>query len=502
MEKHKVELFFIPSPLMGHAGQAVELARLLVNRFHHLAITVLVMELPSDPFGTSYTHSISDDDNDRIKFIHFPPMDPDLFTECPTVGFLADAVIEAHKPIITHKGGCSWSLVSLPTCSSLQTLLFLALCYIFTLHDEYGQDISELANSTTELTIPSYAAPVPPNVLPHVLLDKDTWFKRFIRYTRKYREAKGIIVNTFQELETHALNSYDDNTPTVYLVREIAIALERSGFRFIWSLRRPPSDDLKGFPGEYTDYNEVLPDGFLERTTGTGKVVGWVPQTEVLAHVAIGGFVSHCGWNSVLESLWYGVPIATWPMYAEQQLDAFQLVKELGLAVEISLDYNQLSKDQSLVSAADIEKGIREVMDTNSEVRSKVMEMKAKSRMALEEGGSSSACLRRLVDDLISYNYTDMIGYQFMYGTIRSTIASAFLQELNGATLILIMDFSSSAASNTDLQQQFAKTLVNQVHYSSKVIKLKWEMSKPLKISNLIVPFKIPITGTRYGCDD
>ncbi|GJX38413.1 anthocyanidin 3-O-glucosyltransferase 2-like protein [Tanacetum coccineum] len=137
------------------------------------------------------------------------------------------------------------------------------------------------------------------------------------------------------------------------------------------------------------------------RTAGKGKVVSWVPQTEILAHVAVGGFVSHCGWNSVLESVWFGVPIATWPIYAEQQLDAFQLVKELGLAVAISLDYSQLKKDQSLVSAADIEKGIREVMDTNSEVRSKVMEMKAKSRMALEEGGSSSACLRRLVDDLI-----------------------------------------------------------------------------------------------------
>ncbi|GKD42201.1 hypothetical protein Tco_1266846 [Tanacetum coccineum] len=100
MEKQKVELFFIPSPLMGHAGQAVELARLLVNRFHHLTVTVLVMELPGDPVGASYTHSISNDDNDRIKFIHFPPMDPDLFTECPTVGFRADAIIELHRPII------------------------------------------------------------------------------------------------------------------------------------------------------------------------------------------------------------------------------------------------------------------------------------------------------------------------------------------------------------------------------------------------------------------
>ncbi|PWA94424.1 UDP-glycoslytransferase 3 [Artemisia annua] len=472
MEKQKVELFFIPSPLMGHAGQALELARLLVNRFHHLSITVLVMELPGDPVGTSYIHSISDDDNDRIKFIHFPPMDPDLFTEYPTVGFRVEAVIEAHRPIIRElvAGQFQGSQDQAPRLSALVVDLFCTpmidvgkefgvptyvffpsnaaflgiILYIQTLHDEHGQDISELANSSTELMIPSYAAAVPPSVLPHHLLDKSQ-ITRFNRYTRRYREAKGIILNTFQELETHALLSYDDNTPPVYTVgpllkpekptqnsdvlqwlegqpkssvlllcfgskgyfnreqvKEIAIAVEKSEYRFIWSLRRPPTEDIKNLPGEYTDYNEVLPDGFLERTADKGKVVGWVPQTELLANMAVGGFISHCGWNSVLESLWYGVPIATWPMYAEQQLNAFQLVKELGLAVEISLDYSQLSKDQSLVSAADIEKGIREVMDTNSEVRSKVMEMKAKGRMALEEGGSSSACLRCLVDDLIS----------------------------------------------------------------------------------------------------
>lgn len=396
-------------------------------------------------------------------------MDPNLFADCPTVGFRADAVIERHKPIVRELVASRFNgsprlgaLVVDMFCTPMidvgkefgvptyvfftSNASFLGIMFHFqTLDDEHCQEISELANSVTELIIPSYANPVPPSVLPFLFIDKDSWSKRFICYTRKYREAKGIIVNTLLELEHHALQSYDDKTPPVYTVgpilkpekptpnhelvqwlegqpkssvlllcfgsrgwfnvdqvREIALAIERSGYRFIWSLRRPPSEDHKsGFPGEYTDYNEVLPDGFLERTAGKGKVVGWVPQTEVLSNVAVGGFVSHCGWNSILESIWYGVPIATWPIYAEQQLDAFQLVKELGLAVEISLDYNQLNKNQNLVSAEIIEKGIREVMDINSEVRAKVTEMKAKSRMALEEGGSSYASLRRLVDDFM-----------------------------------------------------------------------------------------------------
>ncbi|MFS7955596.1 hypothetical protein Hanom_Chr07g00644481 [Helianthus anomalus] len=65
------------------------------------------------------------------------------------------------------------------------------------------------------------------------------------------------------------------------------------------------------------------------------------------------------------------------------------MVKDLGLAVEISLDYNRMNKDQKLVSSEKIEKGIREVMDRKSTVRAMVKEMSTKSRMAMEEGGSS-----------------------------------------------------------------------------------------------------------------
>ena len=80
---------------------------------------------------------------------------------------------------------------------------------------------------------------------------------------------------------------------------------------------------------------------------------GWVSQVSILAHKAIGGFISHCGWNSILESLWHGIPIATWPIYSEQQMNAFEMVKELGLAIEIRLDYREGS---DLVLAKEVER--------------------------------------------------------------------------------------------------------------------------------------------------
>ncbi|XP_071706210.1 anthocyanidin 3-O-glucosyltransferase 2-like [Rutidosis leptorrhynchoides] len=463
MEK---ELIFIPAPFIGHVGQSVELAMLLVNRFDHLTITVLTMKLPGDSFGTNYTNSLTD--HNRIKFIHFPLIDLDSFTNISTIGPMSHTVIEHHKPIIRelvasrfNKSDRIGALIVDMLCTTMIDVgqEFMVPSYVFftsnaaflgtmfhfqTLYDEHNQDVSELENASTELLIPSYKTPVPSTVLPLMVSDKNMWSNRVIHFTRGYRKSNGIIINTFQDLEPHALCSYDNKTPPIYAVGpmlkpekptpdnevlqwlksqpkqsvvllcfgsrgwfnkeqvgEIATAIEKSGYRFVWSLRPPPNEDEKGFPGEYTDYNEVLPIGFLDRTAEKGKVVGWVPQAEVLADVAIGGFVSHCGWNSILESLWYGVPIATWPIYAEQQLNAHYMVKELGLAVEISLDYCQLNKNQSLVLADDIEKGIREVMDCESEVRAKVISMRTKSRMALEDGGSSSTGLQELYQNFM-----------------------------------------------------------------------------------------------------
>lgn len=61
----------------------------------------------------------------------------------------------------------------------------------------------------------------------------------------------------------------------------------------------------------------------------------------MLSNRAVGGFVSHCGWNSALESLRFGVPVVAWPLYAEQQFNAFELVREVGVAVEIRIEYRR-----------------------------------------------------------------------------------------------------------------------------------------------------------------
>lgn len=88
-------------------------------------------------------------------------------------------------------------------------------------------------------------------------------------------------------------------------VKEFAYGLERSGYRFLWVLRVRP-DKIGEFAADVENYGLVLPEGFLERTASIGRVAGWVPQFTVLSHPSVGGFVSHSGWNSTLESLWIG----------------------------------------------------------------------------------------------------------------------------------------------------------------------------------------------------
>ncbi|KAK9743284.1 hypothetical protein RND81_03G229100 [Saponaria officinalis] len=123
------------------------------------------------------------------------------------------------------------------------------------------------------------------------------------------------------------------NTINPTQMMELASGLELSGKPFLWVIRPPFGFDING---EFKP--EWLPDGFEARVVpGQGMMVQkWGPQLEILSHEAVGGFMSHCGWNSVLEGLREGVPIVGWPLAAEQAYNAKMLVEEMGVAVEVA----------------------------------------------------------------------------------------------------------------------------------------------------------------------
>nr|ARU08123.1 UGT86 [Gardenia jasminoides] len=469
----KPVLVVIVAPLIGHLTQSMQLAKLILEKNNQLSISVLVMKVPVDPQGTQKIQTFINGCNvERLHFHHLPT--PENTDNWPSNrGFSVKKLIEFQTPHIRETvskiKGLTGFILDMTTPSLIDVAEeFQVPSYIFctsgaaffglmfhvqSLQDDHKQDTIELFKTSNELIVPSFAQPVPISVLPTVTTDKLQWSSRLHKTVRHLRRAKGLIVNTFEELEDCALNSFLtdsaygksgvpqvcpigpilnrfetktknhseimewlDNQPanSVVLisfgslgsfhmdqVKGIANGLEKSDHRFLWVLRQLPTEN-GGFPSDYDNLELVLPKGFLDRTASIGKVEGWVPQLAVLSHSACGGFVSHCGWNSILESIWCGVPIATWPVSGEQQLNAFQLVKELGMAVEISLDYNEAKEHQELVRAEQIEKGLRELMDGENEVRKRVKEFSKKSRAAAQEGGSSHLCFENLIETICS----------------------------------------------------------------------------------------------------
>ncbi|TKY66287.1 Hydroquinone glucosyltransferase [Spatholobus suberectus] len=105
------------------------------------------------------------------------------------------------------------------------------------------------------------------------------------------------------------LNFGSGGTLSQNQLKELALGFELSGQQFLWVVRAPSESPNSAHPSfENDDPLRFLPDGFIDRTKNQGLVVpSWAPQVQVLGHNATGGFLSHCGWNSILESIVHGV---------------------------------------------------------------------------------------------------------------------------------------------------------------------------------------------------
>ncbi|KAI7752224.1 hypothetical protein M8C21_023145 [Ambrosia artemisiifolia] len=179
-------------------------------------------------------------------------------------------------------------------------------------------------------------------------------------------------------------------------ITEIALALEESKRPFIWVVGKTGSEGIGG-----------LPDGFEDRVKTENKgliITGWAPQVEILQHSAVGGFLTHCGWNSVLEAVVIGVPLITWPLYAEHFYNE-KLVELLGIGVGVGADVWNLRFEISgpIIGKQRIIEAI-EVLTSDSlvakRIRQNSKELAIKAKKVVEEGGSSYNNLTALIEEL------------------------------------------------------------------------------------------------------
>ncbi|GLT67931.1 hypothetical protein SLA2020_402040 [Shorea laevis] len=168
--------------------------------------------------------------------------------------------------------------------------------------------------------------------------------------------------------------------------------------RFLWVVKSPHDKATNatyfGVEG-IGDPFEFLPNGFLERTKGVGLVVpSWAPQAQILSHGSTGGFVTHCGWNSTLESIVHGVPLIAWPLYAEQRMNAVLLADDLKVALRVK------AKENGVVGREDIAEYAKGLMEGEEGklLRNRMQKLKDAAKNVLSPDGSSTKSLAQMVE--------------------------------------------------------------------------------------------------------
>ncbi|KAJ7967487.1 Glycosyltransferase [Quillaja saponaria] len=147
---------------------------------------------------------------------------------------------------------------------------------------------------------------------------------------------------------------------------------------------------------------EWLPEGFEKRNEGRGLVIrGWAPQWLILDHEAVGGFMTHCGWNSILEGVAAGVSMVTWPVAFEQIYIESLVTEVLKIGTNVGVQkYVELMGDS--IHREAIKKALIQIMvgDEAEEIRNRVKALARIARQALKEGGSSDSDLNALIEEL------------------------------------------------------------------------------------------------------
>ncbi|KAJ6671523.1 GLYCOSYLTRANSFERASE [Salix viminalis] len=164
-------------------------------------------------------------------------------------------------------------------------------------------------------------------------------------------------------------------------IEELAEALEVSGIPFLWALRDSMSD--------------CLPSGFLDRASTHGKVVPWAPQIQVLAHSSISVFITHCGANSVYESIANGVPMICRPFFADHKLNARLIADEWRAGVRI---------DGGIFTKTGVLKSLDLILEREQGggIRSRAQDLKELVWKASAPGGRASADFKTLVEKITS----------------------------------------------------------------------------------------------------
>ncbi|XP_060195676.1 anthocyanidin 3-O-glucosyltransferase 5-like [Lycium barbarum] len=331
------------------------------------------------------------------------------------------------------------------------TLALFIYCQVFDKEIE-----GEYVDLKEPLKIPGCKALRPEDVVDPMLDRRNQQYEEYVKLGVEYTHFDGVLINTWEDLEPETIKALRNNdklrsvlkvpdypiypigplrrtveiaerdeviqwldkqnlesvvfvsfgsggTLSSQQMTELAWGLELSQQKFVWVVR-PPSDGdadsayLNSGGNDTRTALEYLPEGFITRTKDMGLVVPmWAKQVEILSHSSVGGFLSHCGWNSTIESLTNGVPMIAWPLHAEQRMNATMLAEELGVAIRPAV-----LPTKKVVWREEIQGMMRILMQTKEGkcIREKAKKLKMSAKNALSEGGSSYNSICGLVKNI------------------------------------------------------------------------------------------------------
>ncbi|KAJ7953881.1 Glycosyltransferase [Quillaja saponaria] len=371
-----VHVALFPSAGMGHLTPFLRLAAWLID--NHCQVG-LITPHPTVSLAESELISRFLSAFPQVNQIHFHLLPLDAATANSTDPFYLCGVSLISSVIPVTESQCLANYILFT--SSVRMLSFFSFFpSVLASRTSAG---SGSASFDGDVEIPEIL-PIPNSSIPPLLLVPNNLFANiFMEDSAKLTKLNRFLVNSFEGLEAQTLQTLDEEKSVVYVsfgsrtamkwpqIREIGDGLMRSGCRFLWVVEDKPVDR-----DEEENLDEVAEHELMERMRKQGLVMNtWVNQEEVSSHKAVAGFVSHCGWNSVIEAAYHGVPILAWPQNGDQKINA-EVVVTNGLGM---LMKNWGWGGEIFVKGEEIGEAIKELMG-NELLKMKAAELKEEAR--------------------------------------------------------------------------------------------------------------------------
>ncbi|XP_058181856.1 UDP-glycosyltransferase 76B1-like isoform X2 [Rhododendron vialii] len=414
-------LVLFPTPAQGHINPMLQLANILHSR--GFSITLI------------HTHFNSPAQSNDRHFTFLPISDRLSLTEASMENLLSFPALLSSNCAAPFRDCLAGLLADGPIACLITDAIWH---FSQSVADGFGiPRIVLRTDSQLESPVPE-VAPLQVKDLPSITKnDSENLYKLLSNMVQQTKASSGLIWNTFLELEESALIQSREKFPvpnfpigpfhksslasssslltedrssiswlntqkpkSVLYVSfgsivdmggneflEMAWGLANSMQPFLWVVR---PGMIRG-----SEWLEALPGGLMEKVGNNGCIVKWAPQQEVLAHFAVGGFWTHNGWNSTLESICEGVPMICSPCFGDQLVNAKYVSDVWGIGLRFDKG----------VERGEVERGIRRVMleKDGEEMREKILCLKEKVDGCLKEGGSSYQYLEQLITHILSF---------------------------------------------------------------------------------------------------